>query len=319
MKTCAYGITALELYRSSGRLLPDLLDSPRTASLAGCGILPRGMLEDILARAGALTKPYHLLVGDPSRAHRRSDVACHVRTSPLPPRSFICAGKDLLLSGPELLFAQLAAAKDCDILDLAQIGYELCGTYVLDTSWDQLTNTERPMTTVAKIRRVLDGLGAMRGVARARSALDLVRDGSNSPRETTLSLLTSSPCTEGGLGIEDIRLNYPIATPVGPRRVDVAIPRYRCGIEYKGRAYHSIEQSERDDRRQNKLVGSGYTILNVWYEDIVSDHLFQQFVCDLFRAMEVRRRVRVAGFEQKQKLLRYKLIPAFQRFEANAF
>ena len=43
---CVCDKSALELFRSSGRLLPELLDAPRTSDLAPCAIPPRIMLED---------------------------------------------------------------------------------------------------------------------------------------------------------------------------------------------------------------------------------------------------------------------------------
>lgn len=37
-------------------------------------------------------------------------------------------------------------------------------------------------------------------------------------------------------------------------------------------------------RRQNKLIGSRATVLNVWYESLASEHLFGQFTTEPLRA-----------------------------------
>ena len=106
---------------------------------------------------------------------------------------------------------------------------------------------------------------------------------------------------------------------MGPRHIDIGFPRQRAGLEYQGKQFHTIEAAGRDARRQNKIVGSGYTILNVWYEDLVDEHLFRQFTTDLFRALGIRKRIRVNGYDTLQKLLRMQLMPSIMRFGGNEF
>lgn len=201
-----------------------------------------------------------------------------------------------------------------EIEDLALIGLELCGTYVLDDSWEGLTNTDRPLASVERIRSVLDAMSGAPGLARAREALELVRDGSNSPMESILCALLTWPRRLGGYAFGPACLNYRVSTSDGDRYIDLAFPDHRVGLEYKGRRFHTIEQVGRDDRRQNKLVGSGWTILNVWYEDLVEEHLYDQLVSDVARSLGVRLRIRSSSFETRRALLRMKLIPAFKRY-----
>ncbi len=52
------------------------------------------------------------------------------------------------------------------------------------------------------------------------------------------------------------------------------------------------------------------TILNVWYEDLISDFLFNRLVSDLARAMGVRLRIRTDAFKPRQLALRAQLLPA---------
>ena len=199
------------------------------------------------------------------------------------------------------------------------MGYELCGTYVLDDSWDGLTCIETPPTSIEKIGRLINSIHRVTGVKRARDLVRHVHNLSNSPMETILAMLISLPTTKGGLGLDPISLNYPVSTPVGQRRVDIAFPKQRVGLEYQGKEFHSIEAAGRDARRQNKIVGSGFTILNVWYEDLADEHLFQQLVTDLFRALGIRMRIRVTGYHTLQKLLRMHLMPAIKAYGSNEF
>lgn len=317
MDFCICDISALEVYRSYGRLIPDLLEGRRTSKLDSCGLPSSAVLEEDLRRLGAQTRPFNLAFASRNRAMARDDVQRHIYLSPLPKNSFIKVKEGVLISSPELLFVELASHMDRDEIDLALLGYELCGTYVLDEddeSWAGVSSTGTSLTSKEKIARMIEGVVGRRGSARARNALDLFEDRSNSPMETVLALLVGLPRRLGGLGLGPISMNKKVKTSTGDRWVDIFFEGRNVGLEYKGRESHSIEKVGRDDRRQNKLTGSGVKILNVWYEDLVSDHLFDQLVQDIFDALGIRQRMRSKGFAQRQKLLRMRLAPAVQRY-----
>lgn len=313
---CLTDISALEFYRSCRALAPDLLDMRRTSKLHDCGIAPTRWLAEDLGLHGVSQRPFHLLVGDSNRACSRGDVTCHIREAPLPPRSLITAARDLKVISPELLFCSLAARDDIDEVDLALIGYELCGFYLLDagaSSWDGYTGISQPLTNVGRISRKIKALGGFHGVPRARAAIAHVRDGSNSPMESIMDVLFLLPRRLGGMGITGkSELNGRVRTPGNDRFVDLLLDN--VGLEYKGKQPHSIEKVGRDDRRQNKLTGSGISVINVWYEDLVQDSLFRELVLDVYRAMGKRLRIRDAGFESRQMILRARLLPALKRF-----
>lgn len=240
----------------------------------------------------------------------------------LPPSSSSVAHKNrpIVLDGESrTLLHPDCGRQHLEHFDIISLGYELCGTYVLDDSWDGLTCTEKPLTSTEKIGRLTDSIHRVTGIKRARNLLKYVNGLSNSPMETVLAMLVSLPTTMGGLGLGPISMNHPVATPVGRRRVDIGFTRQRVGLEYQGKEFHSIEAAGRDARRQNKIVGSGFTILNVWYEDLVDEHLFQQFTDDLFRALGSRKRIRTSGFHTLQKILRMQLMPTVTRYGGDEF
>lgn len=317
MAICIGCNSALEIYRSYGRLIPELLERRRTSKLDDCSLPSPLMLEDEMSRAGAYEKPYHLVFGNPCQAGPRPDVKRHTLVGALPRRAFVHMKKDVLLASPELMFVQLAASGDYDEIDLALVGYEICGTYVLDQdedSWDGMINTTQPMTSTDKIQRMIAALSGRTGVKKAAVALSLVNDGSNSPMETILALLLTLPQRLGGLNLGPITMNKHVATSTGDRWVDVYFEGHNVGLEYKGREPHSLEKVGRDDRRQNKLVSSGVTILNVWYEDLADSHLFDQLVSDIASALGKRIRSRSNKFNQRQRLLRQRLLPSIRRY-----
>lgn len=323
MAICVCGPSALELYRNRGRMAPELLECARTSRLDGC-VIPAGLaLKDATRQLGLSRRPYHLMVSAQHRARSMDDVIRHVRKQPLPPRSLLCLEGSALVASPELTFYELALTykRDrrlpMDEVDLALVGFELCGTYLLDedeAAWTGFINTGAALTSAEKIARVLARLEGARSVRKAARALALVLDGSNSPMETILALMLTLPRRLGGMGFRGASMNYGVDTPAGPKWVDIAFPQQRVGVEYKGRDPHSVERTGRDDRRQNKLHGSGWTVINVWYEDVVVAALYQELVRDIASALGVRLRIRDKGFEARRRILLSRLVPAFKRY-----
>ena len=316
---CACGASAVELYRSSKRLIPTLLDKPRTGLVSGLSVPPRQFLADDMAAHGVTAHPYHILVDGNRGYNPRSDISPTSCYRALPPRGLIKVDPCFWTTGPELTYIQAASDATLSDIYIITLGYELCGTYVLDDSWDGLTCTDEPLTSTKKIERFMGSVHRIAGIRRARTMIKYVHDMSNSPMETVLAMLVSLPTTMGGLGLGPIRMNYPVSTPVGHRRIDIGLPRQHVGLEYQGKQFHSIEAAGRDARRQNKIAGSGFTILNVWYEDLVDDHLFQQLTVDLFRALGTRKHIRTQGYDTLQKLLRMQLMPAVRKYGGNEF
>ena len=323
MSVCICGPTALELYRNRGRMAHELLDAPRTGSLSGC-VIPSGTdLEDVVRMTGVHEPPFHFMVPIQHHPRNMDAVVRHVRSGPYTLSSFIKLPGDVLVTSPELTLYELAQEfkrdrlASLDVVELAIVAFQLCGTYLLDTdeqAWSGFTNTARPLAKMARVRRLLDRLEGARGVRKVRAALELSLDGSNSPMETVLAALLTFPRRVGGVGLGPAVMNYVVETPSGPKWIDVAFPEHKVGVEYKGRDPHSVEKTGRDDRRQNKLHGSGWTIINVWYEDIADPNLFGDLIGDVTRAMGVRLRIRDDRFTSRQSLLRAKLIPAFKRY-----
>jgi len=293
-----------------GTRLPELLDRPRTSKLAGCSIPPRIHLADDMARLGNLKDPCNLLLPEKRSCHRRSDIVCHVSASAAAlPRSLIRLRNDLLIVSPDLLFLELCADSSFDDIELVQIAFELCGTYVLDSSWDGFTNTDRAITSSQRLERFAVRAKSMRGAKRARRLASLVIDGSHSPMESVMAMLLCLPHRMGGMGFSGGRLNVRVMTVDGPRWVDLVFPG-GVGLEYQGRHYHSVERTGRDAQRQHQLIGAGVTTMNVWYQDLANPHQFERLAADLATALGVRLRVRARGFEQKRAVLRARILPS---------
>lgn len=268
-----------------------------------------------MARIGLKEEPYHILVPTKRLRYARKDVVYHIRERPLPFQTLLRSEHGgPLITGPELLFCDLALSPDYGAIDLIELGYELCGTYLISDCWDGYISNAVCATSTEKIQRVVDDLTGRPGIDMARKALRHVRDGSNSPMETALAMMLSLPKHLGGQNLGPISLNHPVVTSQGTKYVDVAFPEAKVGLEYKGRDAHSIEKTARDDRRQNTLSGSGWTILSVWYEDLVQDHLYGKFLQELAKVLHVRLRTLSKSYEARQTVLRARLLPAIEKY-----
>lgn len=311
---CICGPSALEVYRAHQRLAPDVLARPRTGKVEGIGLPSAAMLRDDMKRLGIENEPYHLLLKSNTASRARTDVVARFRRKPLPRHSLIEYAKGISIVCPELMFAELAASDGQSDTDLILIGYELCGTYVLDESWDKLTHTKASLTTVEKMRGFLTSAAGIHGAKRARRLLDYIHDGSNSPMESALAALLSMPVRKGGLGLGTPSLNHKIMTAAGEKWVDIYFVDDRVGFEYKGCDSHSIEKTIRDDQRQNRLSGSGVTTLNIWYEDLIDDHLFSQLQHDILRLFDKRNKKRYEDTKFERDLLRKELSGTFKTY-----
>lgn len=310
MAFCICGESALLCWRGTDALTSKLVGAPRTGKLDACSLARRKDVDAALVAARLDLKPktMHLMVPGNRSSHTPQGIARHVRTAPLPSRALVRLTDDVLVSSPELLFVELAPTLTETKLIL--LGFELCGAYVLDSGHSAGFRKREPLMTVAGALRFLDGCGEAKGVAKARRALATVLDGSRSPMETALALMLCAPRRMGGLGFAPPLLNEPVRTADGVKYVDVCWPERGLGLEYQGRAYHDDAQAQaRDGRRESRLLASGMRIIDVWYDDVRNERLFDKLAKDVAVLLGTRLRIRSGKFEKKQWRLRADVLP----------
>lgn len=148
-------------------------------------------------------------------------------------------------------------------VDLAQ----LLARDALVAAGDFLVSGRRPLSSRVALARALEQSGGRRGVHRAREALSLVREGSESPGETRLRLLLS------GAGLPAPTLNHVLRGSGGEfiARVDFAFPLHRVALEYEG-DFHRVEQTiwQKDIHRQSRIEDLGWRVVRVTSADISS-------------------------------------------------
>jgi len=122
----------------------------------------------------------------------------------------------------------------------------------------------RAICTVADLEQTISVHSGMRGVKKARAALDRVRVGADSPQETTLRLLLVDH------GFPEPVLRHVIRRPDGKEVVwpDLAYLEFRVSIQYDGGHHASTGQYTKDIRRQAVTEELGWREVRVSKEDL---------------------------------------------------
>ena len=241
--------------------------------------------------------PLDVLVGNANNAHVCVGLDTIVMQRPLPPGSLYLVDRTTYICGPELCFLLLARG-GLDI-HLAEIGCELCGTYFI--AHDQSGDFDKgpALTSVEKISSYLDMMGRRHGIKTARTMLDLVADGSASPRETSMFLMLCSDERWGGYAIRRPVLNAPIDIPenaqllLGKEHLEVdelwwdeegnpqAVGEYDSNLHHlhhvksSGEKTIAVEKVLSDDLRREVIREKEIDVVTVRTEDTTSFDRFE--------------------------------------------
>lgn len=323
--------TALEFYRSpevaeafarrsknrgNGRV--GSLRIGRPVPLSRCSNLRKA--DALRARGllpGGLSKPLHALVFSAEDRRGLNGVNCHCSTVDLKVLSCTIEGASkpsLHVVSPELLYAQMAHS--LNMLELIQLGFELCGSYSLNPSGDGFWQRE-PYTSVKDIARFLTS--QQRCVSRkASNALRFVLDGAASPREVQLALLMTLPRHKGGYGLPQPNLNSKIAVPRVAKHIipkshyvcDLLWPEQHVAMEYDSDAFHTGTQKiAEDSSRRNALNMLGVSLVTVTNEQVKRIDEMDRLARTLSRRLGKRTRNSVNyDFRARQLQLRAELL-----------
>lgn len=144
---------------------------------------------------------------------RRSNhlAQCHVWSTAIPESSFWEVAPHVYLSSPEFCFLQLA--NTLSVIELIQLGYELCGCYATSKQDSRgFVKTKHPMTTPQLLSQYVQRVPKCPGKAKATQAVKWIVGNSWSPMETDTAILLTLPTKMGG---------YQIPLPQLNRRIDL--------------------------------------------------------------------------------------------------
>lgn len=279
--------------------------SPASSSATACRAQPtlgstptRKTLEGIdFPNCGICSTPVHLTVKSAGNRGQSALVACHVCNHQLPSSAFRRVNKDICVSRPELCFLQLASM--CSLVELTQIGFELCGTYWLAPNSEHGFRESNPVATSESLRHFVEVMGSSKGTRRARSAAEYVVDGSASPMETIVTMLLTLPKAQGGYGLPSPQLNKAVDMPKSMRasygrstyRPDLYWPKAKLAIEYDSTAFHSTEtQLTNDSKRRAALAHAGLNVISLTSRQVYDAREFDKIALLAAKHLGIRMR-----------------------------
>ncbi|MBR2789543.1 MAG: hypothetical protein IKD70_02840 [Eggerthellaceae bacterium] len=282
---------------------PVALTPGLRAELAACGFAPSPESPlDVLFARGAVRS-------------RAAAIRARSTVRPLPPGSLLRLNEHVLIASPELAFVQEAERRSLG--QAIMCGCELCGAYVLlgpDGRPLAKPGTRPPLTTAARIRETVDGLGLC-GTACASRAAGYVLDGAASPMEARLALLLCLPTRLGGYGLPRPALNAPAALsreafavyPHSPCRLDLYWPDARFDVEYDGGEFHAADAHAKDVARTAALKLDGIEVLMLTKAQVFDARVFASMARVIAEKLGMYLRIRTKGFEEKAHRLRREL------------
>ena len=280
------------------------------------GRLPsKKLMADMLARElDGLSLPVRLLA--PAGSARRSSQLMRSLRWPhdLPPRCLLGVSRRVRLCSPELCFLQMA--RSLDLIDLIELGFELCGSYSLPAHGDDGHFERDPLTTRELIRATVDRLPGAHSSDLARRALNYVHDVSASPAETKLCMLLCLPSRLGGQGLPAPQLNHRVYPPNGVQLLtgkgylecDLYWPDLHLDVEYDSDKWHSGNvRREADAARRGDLKRLGIDVIEVTAAMLLDYDAMSVLGSDLARRLGVRRRTDSYDVEERRRQLHVRL------------
>ena len=178
------------------------------SSAAGRGAAKRASHETLMERFQSGNLPgwaygndmrLHVVAEGKSAFVNRKGLYCRVVMSSLPRDSFAFTDTGLPVVSPEYCFLRLASA--LSLPELAKVGSLLCAAFSFDEAGCLMERCD-PIVSTNTLHRYIKAAGSMKGVVRARRALQFVAAGAASPPEIDATLCCAYHQCTVGMGVQ---------------------------------------------------------------------------------------------------------------------
>ena len=274
-----------------------------------------GSLEAELTGLGftaSAKQPLDLLFWSNGVRSGSKKVRAHAIFRALPAGALVRVSDHVLVTSPEMTYAQLAHVRTTGRLILA--GCELCGCYRLfDGRGTPLSLPEErhPLTSVVAIGAMLAEMGFGPESA-AGNGLRHVFENARSPMEAKTALLLSLPPRMGGYGLPRPILNAPFYLsrgafrlyPCNPCRLDLYWDYAHLDVEYDGEESHGPDAHAKDVARAAALALDDVEVLVLAKQQVYDRRAFALLAEKLANRLGQRPRKRPDDFVSRQIRLR---------------
>lgn len=190
--------------------------------------------------------------------------------------------KHLVVHQDRLDPAQVASINSISVTNPARTTIDLARTLNRMDALATLDAASRRGLSPDELSEELTRHHRRRGIRQAAELIHLADGRAESPMESRTRLR----CIDAGLPHPQPQLE--VATPDGPRRLDLGWPQHRIGLEYDSIAWHTgLHAAARDNARHNHLATEGWTIFYATALDVL--HQPELFTDPIKRAINHRR------------------------------
>ena len=319
MQAYICGKSALEYYRANRFPETKIDEDPKHLDLddaaGNISDLESVRLYGLSLPTPSAETPLDLLVPSVKKRGRSRGVHAVSWSKKLPEGSFIEGNEYVSISSPEFLFVQMA--RELSLVELIELGMELCGTYRLACEQYSTRYDCAVLTTPMKLSLYVRRAGKMQGVNKARQALQLIAEESASPMETVVYMLLCLPRRLGGYAFPQPVLNREFELSARGKkftvrkasRPDLCWAGAKLDLEYQGSTHEEVESRAEDSMRRKALERMGYTVFELTYAEVTNPDLFRANVRLLANALGVRLRSSGEGnFREREEALRKTLL-----------
>jgi len=221
------------------RLRDDAAFSYTTAALLYGAPLPLHLERD---------PAIHLVVPAPESAPHARGIRGH--SSALLPGDVV-ARSGLRVTSPARTWCDLASI--LDIGDLVAVG-------------DFLVARQLPLARIDVLRHRVSAMGSSRGIRRARQAVELVRESSESRPESRLRVILVLA------GLPEPRINHELVDSETGRHVrpDFMFVDCKVILEYQGDYHRTKQQWRKDMTRRSRLEAQGWYVMELNADDLAN-------------------------------------------------
>ncbi len=243
--------TVADNVRAYSRLDPACVLTHSTSARICCICLPGWLDQDWRIH---IARP-----ADGSKPRRRNVVGHQLSFKP----GEVVMFDGVRLTSPARTWLDLASLLSIDELVAA-------GDSVVVEHGEDFPMPRQPLATIGDLKRIVGQHPGMRGVRKARLALDLIRVGADSAPETMMRLaLLNAGLPEPVLNVVlRNRLGHPVVWP------DAAYPDQRIALQYDGAHHGDFDQYRRDIKRQSLTESLGWREVRVQSSDLEGDRPF---------------------------------------------
>ncbi|MVT26597.1 hypothetical protein [Nesterenkonia alkaliphila] len=197
----------------------------------------------------------HLSVVRGQPRSRRSGVRTHLVSDDLGCAAAHPELPEVRLSSPERLYLELAAS--CSVTELVVVG-----DWLVRHPRYRLERRDEAYSSIERIQNLVATTGKVPGKSTALEALNWVRVGADSPKETAVRLAL----IRAGLPEPELQVRLDVLGPV-IRYADAAYPEHRIALQYDGAGHFTPQQARADQRRDNEFAAAGWLVIRLNLSD----------------------------------------------------